>query len=297
MKKLTVITPVMLVLGSVSALADPLLQATFAKTTAKGDSSITIRAEVPGISPNTTGASGVKISPVTNIYDSNGHVISERVDITISIAQGSNALSKANQVGAGLKLAFGPTVGRDPSHPNDPTVIMPSGSTFSVVNGKDTTGEGQVQIVAMGGVPANGQIIEIGWNTDPAGMDANGSASTFTASFGYDGLNDSATIDSSQLSSLTLSSLTAAMYAALDANLPVSLRSDLTMDTQDYGLTFRIPDGSMDPFITDTTTDVATAPWGGLDDFQTPEPANLALCGLGAITLLACFRRWHSSAP
>lgn len=120
-----------------------------------------------------------------------------------------------------------------------------------------------------------------------AGLDANGNPSVFDVSFGYDGLTDSAALNATQLPAVTLAALVAGMFSQLDANLPSSLKADLTIDTQDYGLTFQIPDGSIDPFMSSTTTDVDAAPWGGLNDVQTPEPSSFASFGLGGLGLLA----------
>jgi hypothetical protein len=152
-----------LVLASTSAEAQN-LRITFGNPTAPGNSSITFFAEVPNVTPNTpaTPNSGVKISPIIDVHQ-NGKVISEGVNITVTIPPGVGAVGKATAVALGLKQAFGNSVGRDPNNPNQPTVIMPAGSTFSVVPNGDTTGEGQITVAAVGGVAANFNILQIGW--------------------------------------------------------------------------------------------------------------------------------------
>jgi hypothetical protein len=219
-----------------------------------------------------------------------GKVVSEAVDITIPIPAGANDIAKANAVAVGLIEAFGSAgVGRDPAHPTLPTIIMPKGSVFTVT--ADTTGEGAVTVATANNVPAKFNIFQIDWANNPAGLDAFANASVFNVSFGYDGLTDTASVDANDLPSLTLDSLDAALYAQLDANLPPSLQADLTIDSLDEGLTFQIPDGSNDPFIDISTTDVDTVALGGLNDAQSPEPSSLLLAGTGLAALLARLRR------
>jgi hypothetical protein len=219
-----------------------------------------------------------------------GKVVSEAVDITIPIPAGADDIAKANAVAIGLIEAFGSAgVGRDPAHPTLPTIIMPKGSVFTVT--ADTTGEGAVTVAALNNVPAKQNLFQIDWANDPAGLDAFAIASVFDVSFGYDGLTDTASVDASDLPSLTLASLDAALFAQLDANLPSALQADLTIDPGGDGLTFLIPDGSIDPFISISTTDIDTVALGGLNEVQTPEPSSLLLAGTGLAALLARLRR------
>jgi hypothetical protein len=284
-----IIASIVFVLGWTTARAQ--LTATFKAPTATGKSSITVHAEVPGVTPNTIGTGGVSISKITNVMEG-GKVVSEAVDITIPIPAGTTDVGKASAVAVGLIEAFGNSgVGRDPAHPTLPTIIMPKGSVFSVT--KDTTGEGAVTVAALNNAPAQFNIFQFAWANNPAGMDAFGNNSVFNVSFGYDGLTDSATVDANQLSSLTLDSLDQAMFTQLDANLPSFLQGNLSIDTQDFGLTFLIPDGSIDPFMNSSTTDLDAAPLGGLNDVQTPEPFSLLLVGTGLAGLMIARLRQH----
>jgi len=251
-----------------------------------------VTAEVPGVSPNTQGSGGVKISPIHNVYNAAHQVVSEQVTVTIPIPKNSDDIGEANAVAGALQQAFGTVVGRDPKNPTMPTVILPAGSVYVVAD--NAAGDNKINVAVIGGIAANFNIFQFDWESTLSGVDVNGNPSVFNASFGYDGLIDNASVNASQLPSLTLGALTAAMFAQLDANLPNALQADLTIDSRDYGLTFQIPDGSIDAFMNTSTTDTAAAVTGGLNDVQlVPEPTTwaMALAGIGALGIVMRARR------
>jgi hypothetical protein len=289
--KVGIIALTMFVLGSASARAQ--VRVTLGQPH-HGKGTITIRAEIPGVAPQTQGnppAVKIKLAPPVM---QGGKVVSEPADFTITIPANSSDIDKANDIAVGLKLGFGDTglsagLGRDPNNPNNPTVLMPKGSTFSVTN--DKTGEPLIAVAVLGEAPAKFNILQIGWGIALAGKDVNGDTSVFEASFGYDGLTDSATIDASQLPSLTLTSLEEAMFAELEANLPSSLQPDLVIDTNDLGLSFKVPDGSLDPFMSNFTTDTDTSVLGGLNDATAPEPMPVVLLATGLLAMALVMRK------
>ena len=112
-----------------------------------------------------------------------------------------------------------------------------------------------------------------------SGMDSLGDPSSFSGSFGFAGLNDSATVPFS--AGLTPDSLAAELFGDLLAGLPSSLQPNLSLSGSEISLNF--PLNQADYFVTNSTTDTGAELTGGL---TVPEPPTLfllasTLIGLG----------------
>ncbi len=135
-----------------------------------------------------------------------------------------------------------------------------------------------------GGVirPPHGQI---GFTNPPAGVDGNGAASQFTASFGYDGLDLSASVTDSGLADPSLDGILTNMFNQFESELPVGLRPDLTIDLTNQFIDFAFPFDQTNYFVDVATTDTGTGAVGGLIEVPEPGPVMLIAVGLAGLAL------------
>ena len=129
----------------------------------------------------------------------------------------------------------------------------------------------------------------IGFEGLPTGLNPAGGASTFTADFGYDGFDTTATVSFADLAAPTIDDLLVTMFNRLDAALPIGLAADLTLDLANQMISFEFPFGKTNYFVNVFSTDIGNGDTGvgaigGL--VEVPEPAPLAALVLAATAML-----------
>ncbi len=244
-----------------------------------GNGSVTVDVSIPGIVAS-------------------GQVSGSAARVTVTgIKATDTPAQKAIKIANAINTAFGapPNVaGINAGNSSQIDLVAPSGpdkgkaGVAKIPKGGDKTGEGN--LLAQVDIPFSGDGTQlaglIDYDTGLSGVDANGAASIFSASIGYDGLNDSATLSYNQLSSPTLDGLTTDMYNQLSMGLPSALRPDLVLDLPDDEILFNFPGGQTNDFVQNSSTDTGVGLSGGLA-YVTPEPSTLFLLGAGLIVLLA----------
>ena len=139
--------------------------------------------------------------------------------------------------------------------------------------------------VGDAGQPGNMDLAIVGLSGTPTGLDIFGAESVFTASFGYDGLTVSDTIDYADLTGTSISDVLTDFYDSFLAQLPTQLDSALSLDLPDDQITFQFPESETNYFASIATTDAGIEEAGGIADDTTPEPGTLLLAA-GAVTAL-----------
>lgn len=227
--------------------------------------------------------------------DSNGNVL---VHVT-GIKGNGDSQAKANAIAAAINKAFNTDVATvaqtaggsyqvNLSYNKNGTPI--AGNAWIPKNG-DKTGEGAA-LASLDVVPSNFAMIGLmGFDTGLSGMDMNGNASTFTAEFGYDGLNDTVTLAYNQLTTPTLDGLVSQMFADLLAGLPAGLQGDLSLDLADDAILFDLPVNQTNYFAGTLSTDTEVETYGGLETAPEPSAFLLICVGLAVISRAIRMRR------
>ena len=164
-----------------------------------------------------------------------------------------------------------------------------AGHGWIPLNG-DKTGEGAALAYVDIPQPGYGITAYMGFDTGLSGFDGTGSPSTFTATFGYTGFTDTASVSYNQLTNNTLDGLVTQLYTDLHGGLPTSLQSNLHLDLPDDLITFSFPTGHTGYFGGTISIDTLAEPNGGLVP-TTPEPSSLFLFGSGILGLSGFFRK------
>jgi hypothetical protein len=164
-------------------------------------------------------------------------------------------------------------------------VVDVPGRTISVSS--DQTNEGLLSVNASWDDGYDPFLGLIGYEGPLSGVDSSGGLSTFSASFGFFGLTDSATVFYS--AGLTPAGLASEMYSQLLAGLPSSLQPDLSLSGDEIAFSF--PLGQSAYFVQSTSTDTGVGLTGGTA--TAPEPSSLALLGSGFLGVGGLLRkRW-----
>jgi len=243
--------------------------------TPHGGSTVDVYVHFPGVFPG-LGA------------DSNGNVL---VHVT-GIARNGGAQAKADAIAAAINHAFntnvasvGPAAGGgfqvNLTYNKNGNLI--AGNAWIPLNG-DKTNEGAALASLDFQPPGSALTALMGFDTGLSGVDAFGNVSTFTAEFGYAGVNDTVNLNFNQLSAPTLDGLTLDMYSGLLSGLPPALRPKLHLDLANDAITFDFPRGQTDYFAGTLSTDSLVETSGGLVT-ATPEPPSLLLLGSGVVLL------------
>jgi hypothetical protein len=178
-------------------------------------------------------------------------------------------------------------------NPLNPTHVNVAG--YVVNETRNGTAEGAIVVADAGGASSN-YFASFEYGGSITGEDVFGNGSMFDASFGYNGLDVSASFDADTLPILTPDAVTTAMYNDLLADLPASLRSRLHLDLTDDQITFTFPTGQSSYFVNSFTTDTGIELDGGLG-VTTPEPATLSLVASGFLLIAAGRLRRRKKAP
>ena len=135
------------------------------------------------------------------------------------------------------------------------------------------------------GNPFQRPQVLIGFVGKPTGVDAGGAVSSFSADFGYDGLDASATVRFDELGSPTIDGILGAVYAQLLADLPLSMKPDLSLNLADQMIHFELPTDQTNYFVDVHSTDFGDGSTGvgtlGGFAMEIPEPRSLLFCLAG----------------
>lgn len=251
-----------------------------------GNGSVDVYVHFPGVFPG-KGA------------DSNGNVL---VNVT-GIKSGEGAASKAKKIADAINAAFnadvasvGPAAGGgvqvNLTYNKNGTLI--AGNAWVPLNG-DKTNEGKALSSLDFQPPGSALTALIGFDTGLSGVDITGNVSSFTAEFGYDGLDDTVTVTYDQLLTPTLDGLTSTLYDDLLNGLPPDLQSQLHLDLADDAITFDLPTGQTDYFAGALSTDSDVETSGGLVT-AVPEPSSFLLFTSGGVFIAALIGKRGLSA-
>jgi len=214
------------------------------------------------------------------------------VRTTVSIPKGSDQKAKLQLIADGLTAdGFVATISGQGVN-----VVQTAGNTLGdgkpnpragmkIINVRFGGGGGETNQVAwLGPLRSPQNVALVAYGGELTGQDGAGGLGTYTAGFGYDGLNISATLDFAALASPTLDDLVGKLYGLLDAQLPLSLQGDLVLDLASDSISFLMPDGSTNAFSMAGSTDVGAISTAGIDGVV-PEPGSLWLVLLALAAL------------
>jgi len=178
--------------------------------------------------------------------------------------------------------------------------IDPNNSANVLLNGYKAIGLGaennSKEPIKVGdaGQPGNMDLAIVGYSGTPTGLDINGDESVFTASFGYDGLTVSDTIDYDNLTGTSIDDVLTDFYDSFLSQLPTQLDSALSLDLPDDQILFQFPNNETNYFVNIATTDAGVEEAGGIAD-DTPEPGTILLAA-GAVAALAVRTRLRTGS-
>lgn len=156
---------------------------------------------------------------------------------------------------------------------------------YSIVISKDKTHEREGKSSLNAPIPGAGPLLaEIDYHGLLTGLDENGNNSTFTASLGFTGFTDTATVSFSSLSEPTVDGVATSIYEQLLLGLPSSLKQNLFLDLPLDEITFTFPGYQTNYFVSNASTDTGVELTFGLVS-TIPEPASMALLALGSVSL------------
>lgn len=217
------------------------------------------------------------------------------IQMPISIPANTNghpttALEKATLIANTINSVYGapPNIAGAAANADGTANINLANGTLIKIEG-DKTNESVLKVNIPN--PPKKVAILMDWDSGLNGTDVAGNVSAFTTSFGYDGLTDTATLLYDQLSAQTLDGLASDMFGLLKLGLPLSLQSALSLELATDTISFNVPDGNTNVFMSSFTTDTGVDLSGGVYFRPVPEPATGILVGGALLALRTLGRR------
>ena len=205
------------------------------------------------------------------------------IDVEVPIVD-RDPISKAARIAATMKAKGIPFATHSP--PTSNRVVIDSARVTSVTAKETNSGE-EIRGIAPAGIGLG----VVGFHGTVGGVDDDGFSSVFHSSFGFSGLLVDASLTLGSLSSPTLSGLLTDTFNEFLSDLPLSLRSLLSLDLANDRIVFAFPRGESDYFVQNFTSDTTLGVT--IELAAVPEPSTFTLFAVAIVsaTGYACARR------
>lgn len=201
-------------------------------------------------------------------------------DVKVTPGPGGSAEIKAEKLAKAINDAFGAGTAKSDG---DKVEITNGTGTLTSNKTKQPEIQATASVNSEGGFPL---YAGIDYHGSLAGVDGIGNESIFSASIGANGFFAASSLRYGELSSATIGGLLTDTYHNLLSMLPSELDPLLSLDIAHERITFALPAGYTDYFVTNYSSDTGIEVTGGMAPIPEAETYAMLLAGLGLLGLI-----------